>query len=770
MEFPRALEKAAGAFAVAATAWVGFLAAVPAAADTIVVGGSGQAAWDTGDGRIEPEVGIALPTAIASAGDEFSVIHTNTPGGVVDFASRPGWIFPQRADTTRNILIGLTGVTRGGSISSRQPSTQTRFEDHWVKMIDDDPETALEVRAPGGGGDPNADGLLFDFDLNALFAINRIRFFPRNAAADYPAPGFPFQNDFLKGYEISINDGRPESFLANGDPIWTPIAQQPQNQERVVDIRLAPRFVRRMRLETISPAEFEIAEFQVFSEGFVPQAVYLSSVYDFGEPALLGRLRWTEETIGEPGLSSIEIRTRTGVDPDPVEYTRKGAQLVFVEKGGGVSGARTRLTPVPVEVPWKRPADVEDDSLRELIETELDDDLLTGPEAELRWSQMPIELRGQIALTGEDYDRIGDSKSEIRDDLGNWSGWSPRYPAAGSVSAGEVERADLGVEIFSPSPRRYFQFRVEFSTGSFEAATGLAALAFDLSRPALASGLIGEIAPRTAQGGETTSFTYAVLARLDGQTPGLDQLDIRTPVRVQAVGRVEVRNPDGAGASADFAGVDLSQLAAGTAPITQGDFSIEQVRERGFRVGFPPVERDSTLVAVRFDAAVLRPGTVFEGQGYNTGVGSLGQRVTPGNAADLGGGEAFDPDRVQVGIPEAANLTVHVPISGEPLVNVAADPAAFTPNGDRVNDGTLIRYDVTNIAAPTGVEVLLFDLAGRRVRTLYERSDSGGRFAVPWTGEDDAGRMVPPGSYLFRVSLDTDSGEVAKVGLVSVAY
>ena len=102
----------------------------------------------------------------------------------------------------------------------------------------------------------------------------------------------------MKGYEIFVNDGQPES-RREGSLIWETVAFEGQNQEAVVDVRIPTRFVRFLRLKSLTAADFEIAEFQVFSEGFVPQAVYISNVFDFGDQALLGRLRWVAEQVGE---------------------------------------------------------------------------------------------------------------------------------------------------------------------------------------------------------------------------------------------------------------------------------------------------------------------------------------------------------------------------------------------------------------------------------------------------------------------------------------
>ena len=724
--------------------------------EIVLVGSSGSLPWREGGGTI-------APTAIL---DESTVNQTNTPGGVIDFESIdfPGWIFPQRVDTTDNILIGLTSKERGGSISSPIPSAQVSFKDDYKKLIDADGQTALEVRATSSASSAGALGLILEFDLNALFAVNRIRFFPRNAAPQLPAPDFPFQNDFIKGYEIFINDGRPESHL-NGRPIWTTIALEGQNEEAVVDLIIPTQFVRQIRFKSLTTADFEIAEFQVFAEGFVPQATYLSNVFDFGEPALLGHLRWTQEAIGDFVLSDMQIRTRTGVDPEPVEFTRIGIQSIGLAEVSRTVGGVSNLEEIRVKVPWKRPQDVEDDELRTLVETELEDDLLSGEEALLAWTRLPLKLRAQLEISQAEYGKIQE-RGPIRDDLTNWSPWSPPYSAAGMVEAQALEIPGSGTPMLSPSPRRYFQFMVEFASRGFDAASGLGALAFDLSTPALADTLIGEVFPRHADVGAATVFTYAVLAKIGQTTAGFDQLEIETPLKVESIGMVEVHGPDGEIESADFSARSLDDL-----PVEAGSgFAVLAVSDHGLLLNLPPVNENNALVKLEFATAVLRFGTVFSARVFKTEVGAVGQNILAGNAADLGRGTLVDPDLVRIGAPVPTNLTVEVAISNDLLTNVRAEPVVFTPNGDQINDHTSIHYDITNIASPVLVEIELFDLAGRPIRSLQMEKQTSGRFAIAWEGTDDEGRLVPPGHYIYTVTLNADTGADRRLGAVGVVY
>ena len=81
---------------------------------------------------------------------------------------------------------------------------------------------------------------------------------------------------------------------------------------------------------------------------------------------------------------------------------------------------------------------------------------------------------------------------------------------------------------------------------------------------------------------------------------------------------------------------------------------------------------------------------------------------------------------------------------GTDVLPVAFRLGAGVPNPFR--QATLIRYDVP---APGGrVSIVLYDLTGRRVRTLAADHELPGFRSVRWDGRDDSGRPVAAGVYL----------------------
>ena len=735
----------------------------PVAAEVTIVGGEIGRDWQSGGGEI-------LAQVIRS---DQSVESTNVPGGVIAFSPEgfANWIFPQRADTTLNIALGANSATRGGSITS--PNIQS-IRGELPKIIDNDGSTGMDLRLSAGASSARVLGLIIDLDLGARFGLDRFRFFPRNAAPEFPAPLFPFQNDFMRSFEIFINDGTPETKL-EGVPIRQSVALVGQNEDQVVDIRIPPQYVRFVRLKSLTATGFDIAEFQVFGTGFVPEAVYVSNIFDFGDLALLGKLRWVQQQVGDEQLSRITVRTRTGEDPGTVQFNKVrpgekifrvgGGDAVLSSDGAGFSSGNVRNAGLGVgsdEVPWKFAGDVEDEQLKALVENVLDNETVQLRDAIQAFNALSLQEQNQLALSEADYRKLGSGdRGAIRNDVDHWSEWSPPYAL---TAVAQLAEEGAGVPIVSPGPRRYFQFMIEFFSDEFESATGVGGLAFDVLASPFAEQLMAEIVPRRASVGERTDFTYSVLAKLrPGQDRGFNRLQVDTPLKVETVGAMRIRRPDGTVLEADFTGVALGRL-----PVQQGDFAIVEIQEQSVVFEFPLVDEDGTELQVVFSNSVLRFGTTFSGRAFNTENGELlGQGVVAGNAANLGEG---DSDVQPLGTPFEGNLSVEVPISGDLLVNVAAAPRIFTPNGDGVNDLAMIQYDLTNVGSPTGLLIAIYDLAGRPIRRLYDAFDSSGRFARAWDGRDDAGRVVLPGNYVFSVTLAAKTGQRKVLAAVGVTY
>lgn len=82
-----------------------------------------------------------------------------------------------------------------------------------------------------------------------------------------------------------------------------------------------------------------------------------------------------------------------------------------------------------------------------------------------------------------------------------------------------------------------------------------------------------------------------------------------------------------------------------------------------------------------------------------------------------------------------------------------AAPRLFQNVPNPFNPTTLISYELRR---DEDVRILIHDLGGRRVRTLFTGRQSAGGHAVTWDGRDDQGVALPSGTYIY--SIETAGG------------
>ena len=75
------------------------------------------------------------------------------------------------------------------------------------------------------------------------------------------------------------------------------------------------------------------------------------------------------------------------------------------------------------------------------------------------------------------------------------------------------------------------------------------------------------------------------------------------------------------------------------------------------------------------------------------------------------------------------------------------------PNNDNFNDK--VHFNISGIE--NGGEVILYNRRGREIRKLVGGED--------WNGKDSGGKDLPPGIYLYAVSID---GSVQHSGVITL--
>ncbi|MCP4580988.1 MAG: T9SS type A sorting domain-containing protein [candidate division Zixibacteria bacterium] len=69
------------------------------------------------------------------------------------------------------------------------------------------------------------------------------------------------------------------------------------------------------------------------------------------------------------------------------------------------------------------------------------------------------------------------------------------------------------------------------------------------------------------------------------------------------------------------------------------------------------------------------------------------------------------------------------------------------------NSSTTIVYSVANLGPiPAEIEIVIYDVTGRQVRTLVDGKRDIGWHSIIWDGQDDSGDECSTGVYFARIS------------------
>ena len=320
----------------------------------------------------------------------------------------------------------------------------------------------------------------------------------------------------------------------------------------------------------------------------------------------------------------------------------------------------------------------------------------------------------------EEYDDLTSSnKGQIIDNIDEWSPWSAPYE-------------DFFGAMLSPGNRRYVQFRLSFSSDDARQSAFVDSFAFDYSIPTLAQELIAEVTPATVTLGESDTFDYFIRSQIGNANDGFDRVKIETPFKAT-----------------------VREVQLDGAPVAFSEIDAEDGSNLTIQLDDARITESGQLLRVTFDAMVTVYGTTFFAKVFDSQTGELGQDVVAGDAA---------PEA------ESNSLSIQGELRRELVLELKADPPVFSPNGDGINDQLQVSYILLRALSEVPINVTLYDFSGRTVWRLQNSGALNGPQLLTWDGRNEDGAMAPPGMYLLRLSIDTDTGSENRTLLVGLAY
>ena len=309
--------------------------------------------------------GLPLPPEVASGEADFvqfswAELDASLQGASESLTIAPDNITPLFFPADFN--IAPTVEDRGGYLHTQGFQAWIATEDTDL-VHDGDPATAYYEEKGSNRvnvGDDLRFGKTLLFDLGGLFAVDRIRFFTRAGNEDNYIELFHVWTNTLTIEEAGISSvdlctaGRTDNCLGfinrahrdiynRKDMYFNALLEVKENTRSTVEVELTGEYIRRVVLFVPSQPtrDWEIAEFEIFAPGYVPNASYLSNILDLGKEVSLGELRWSGSKDAE---AAVNIRSQSGSDVDPNiywRYTFRGDEQVNYDAKGKPLTLRT---------------------------------------------------------------------------------------------------------------------------------------------------------------------------------------------------------------------------------------------------------------------------------------------------------------------------------------------------------------------------------------------------------------------------------------------
>ena len=100
---------------------------------------------------------------------------------------------------------------------------------------------------------------------------------------------------------------------------------------------------------------------------------------------------------------------------------------------------------------------------------------------------------------------------------------------------------------------------------------------------------------------------------------------------------------------------------------------------------------------------------------------------------------------------------------------IVTDTRIFSPNEDGIMDHFEVSFVIYK-AVNTQPQLHIFDVAGSRYVSIQATEKSIGEYHVKWDGRDSSGKLVRPGTYIYKITLDVDTEFDLRLGTLAVTY
>ena len=484
----------------------------------------------------------------------------------IDENSIPGSIQIRGFTPDQNIITSLEWVygkpndvvSEGGA--ALWDNTAFRSGDA-LNIVDGDGETSTMDLFKAAGQDQ--DGRAFILDFGSRVPADSLVFYPRQTGAS--ANGRPYSEDYVRKHTVFMSDGLS---YVNEQPLYSLLRDVPVNSNSIFSMKFPQQFIRFIRLRVGSRNPFEIAEIEMYGNGFVPRATYISKVIDLGSVSNYGVISWAERALElendrlieleDQGMTSLSVRMKTGLDNSPLVHFKK------------VVDPETRIV-------------------------------------------------SQVVVSESEYDglSVGD-KGDIENDTENWSAWS--LPLVSG------ERIPL------PSPRPFFQLQIVMESESVTQTLRLDSLVVQHSVPPASAvvgeiSLVDDPDP-SAEIGVIEKDDVVVLSSIDGGEEVRFAYDVRATIASRdenGFDAIRIDTPTPTEFESLYMGQPLKEVDPDLVKVDKDGIEVVFTSNR---IDYS----NNVPLRIIFKGSTVIFGTIFSGTVWDTQSEILGQPVLEGDA------------------------------------------------------------------------------------------------------------------------------------------